>query len=66
MLSFLPLKNNSVTTGANLLAWQSKKHKALKNKIKKKLMPIVWHPKRWWNLCLPEYEKKEIEPIFTE
>ena len=29
-------------------------------------MPIVWHPKRWWNYCVSEYEKKEIEPIFTE
>ena len=29
-------------------------------------MPIVWHPKRWWNFYMPEDEKKEIEPIFTE
>ena len=29
-------------------------------------MPITWHPKRWWNLCMSEDEKKEIEPIFTE
>ena len=29
-------------------------------------MPIAWHPKRWWNWCLSEDEKKEIEPIFTE
>ena len=30
------------------------------------LMPTVWHPKRWWNFCMSENEKKEIEPIFTE
>ena len=29
-------------------------------------MPIVWYPKRWWNFCMPEDEKKGIEPIFTE
>ena len=30
------------------------------------MMPIVWHPKRWWDFCMSEDEKKEIEPIFTE
>ena len=29
-------------------------------------MTIAWHPKRWWYWCLPEDEKKETEPIFTE
>ena len=31
-------------------------------------MPITWHPKRWWNFCMSEDEKKEkeIELIFTE
>ena len=29
-------------------------------------MPVAWHPKRWWNFYMPEDEKKEIEPIFTE
>ena len=29
-------------------------------------MPVAWHPKRWWNFCLSENEKKETEPIFTE
>ena len=29
-------------------------------------MAIVWHLKRWWNWCLPEDEKNEIEPIFIE
>ena len=29
-------------------------------------MPVVWHPKKWWNFCMPEDEKKEIEPIFIE
>ena len=34
--------------------------------ITKALMPIAWHPKRWWNFYMSENEKKEIEPIFTE
>ena len=29
-------------------------------------MSVAWHPKRWWNFCMSEDEKKEIEPIFTE
>lgn len=29
-------------------------------------MPVVWDPKRWWNLCQSEDENKEIKPIFTE
>ena len=27
--------------------------------ISKELMPIACHPKRWWNFCMPEDEKKE-------
>ena len=29
-------------------------------------MAIAWHPNRWWDWCLSEDEKKEIESIFTE
>ena len=29
-------------------------------------MPIAWQPKRWWNSCVSEDEKKIIKPIFTE
>ena len=30
-------------------------------------MPVAWHPKRWWNFCMLEDEKKkEIELILTE
>ena len=35
-------------------------------KITEELMPIVRHPRRFWNFCMLEDEKKEIEPIFTE
>ena len=43
-----------------------KNAKHLKKKITKELMPIAWHLKRWWNFCLLENEKKEIESVFTE
>ena len=29
-------------------------------------MPVAWHPRRCLDWCLPEYEKKEIEPVFTD
>ena len=29
-------------------------------------MPIAWHPTRWWNFCIPEDEKKELEPSCFE
>ena len=38
-----------------------KKGKTQKAKIKKELLPIAWHPSRWWDWCVPEYEKKKIE-----
>ena len=45
-----------------LLAWhiKFKKRKELKKKISDELIPLAWHPKRWWNFCLSEDEKKEI------
>ena len=27
--------------------------------ISEKLMPIAWDPKRWWNFCMSEDEKKD-------
>ena len=42
--------------------------KALKKELNEELIPIAWHPKRWWNFCMPEDEKNriEIELTFTE
>ena len=37
----------------------------LKKDISKELMPVAWHPTRWWDWCLPEDKKKGMEPIFT-
>ena len=36
-----------------------KKRKAQKSKTKDELMPVAWHPSRWWNWCVPEEEKRE-------
>ena len=33
------------------------KSRAQKAKIKEELMPIAWHPSRWWDWCVPEDEK---------
>ena len=38
-----------------------KKRKAQKAKIKKELMPIAWHPSRYWDWCMSGDEKQEIE-----
>ena len=29
-------------------------------------MPVAWHPDRWWDWCISEDEKKDIDPIFIE
>ena len=40
------------------------KRKAQKAQIKKELLPIAWHPLRWWDWCMPEHEKKEIQKLW--
>ena len=49
-----------------LLAWHIKfeKRKEPKKKTSEELMPVVWHPNRWWNFCAPEDEKKEITNFY--
>ena len=42
-----------------------KKRKAQKAKIKKELMPIAWHPSRWWDWCISEEEKNETKKLWT-
>ena len=34
--------------------------------ISEELMPITWHPNRWWDWYMSEDEKKEIDPMFIE
>ena len=43
----------------------NEQRKAQKAKIKDELMSVAWHPDRWWNWCVPEHEKKELEIYFA-
>ena len=49
-----------------LIEWYKGYHKqkAQKASIKEELVPIAWHPSRWWNWCVPKDEKKETEIFF--
>ena len=40
------------------------KRKPQKAKIKEELLPIAWHPSRWWDWCIPEDKKKETEKLW--
>ena len=50
-----------------LIEWHDryKKRKAQKAKIMDELMPIAWHPSRWWDWCVPEDEKGGVEKLQT-
>ena len=50
----------------NFFKWYDghKKRKAQKTQIKKELIPIAWHPSRYWDWCMPEDEKKEAEKLW--
>ena len=50
----------------NLFEWYDgyKKRKAQKASIKEQLLPIAWHPSRYWDSCVPEDEKKKTEKLW--
>ena len=29
-------------------------------------MLVAWHPESWWDWCMSESKKKEIDPMFIE
>lgn len=29
-------------------------------------MRVAWHPNRWWDCCVSDDEKKQIDPMFIE
>ena len=35
-----------------------RKGKELIIELSEELMPVVWHPNRWWDWCMSEDEKK--------
>ena len=43
-----------------LLAWHIKfeKRKELEKELSEELMPLAWHPNRWWDWCMSKDEKK--------
>ena len=47
-------------THVRLLDWHNKfeKRNTIKKKLNEQLILIAWHPRRWWNFCLPENDKK--------
>ena len=50
-----------------LIKWYKgyQKRKAQKASIKEELMPITWHPSRYWDWCMIEDEKKETEKLWA-
>ena len=51
----------------NFFKWYDgyKKRKAQKASIKEELMPIAWHPSRWWDWCVPKDEKWDTEALWA-
>ena len=51
----------------NFFKWYDsyKKCKTQKASIKEELMPITWHPSRYWDWCMSEDEKKETEALWA-
>ena len=49
-----------------LIGWYEGYHKrkVQKAQIKKELLPIAWHPSKWWDWCVPEDEKRETEKMW--
>ena len=39
------------------------RRKAQKASIKEELIPVTWHPSRWYDLCVSEDEKKRDRKI---
>ena len=41
------------------------KWKAKKAQSKKELIPITWHPSRWWDWCIPYDEKRDTAALWA-
>ena len=44
----------------------NKQRKVFKKEIITELMVVAWQHTKWWDWCMSEIEKKEVEPIFTD
>ena len=40
-----------------------KKRKAQTASIKEELLPVAWHPSRYWDWCMSEDEKRDAEAL---
>ena len=51
----------------NFFKWYNgyKERKAQKASIKEELLPIVWHPSRYWGCCMSEDEKRDTEALLS-
>ena len=49
----------------NFFKWYDsyKKRRTQKASIKEELMPVTWHPSRYWDWCMSEEEKKRAEAL---
>ena len=58
--------NNNNWYYNKLIEWHDgyQKRKAQKAQIKEELIPIAWHPSRWWDWYVSEDKKKETEKLF--
>ena len=59
--------NDDYCNDDDFIEWHEgyQKRKAQKEQIKKELMPITWHPSRWWAWCVPEDKKQETENLWA-
>ena len=64
LTAFLSIYKSIVRLLASHIKFE--KREKLKKELGEELILLAWHPKRWWNFCISEDEKKETEPIFTE
>ena len=48
----------------DLFRWHHKKKYQMG--IKEELLPIAWHPSRYWDWCMAEDEKKILENFFVQ
>ena len=55
--------DNDYCDDDEIIKWYEgyKEHKAQKEKMERELIPIAWHPSRWWSWCMSEDEKKGTE-----
>ena len=59
--------NDDYCNNDELIEWYEghQKRKTQKAQIKKELMPIAWHPSRYWDWCMSEDEKQVTEKLWA-